>query len=120
MELIEQYRPTSWGDVVGQDKALRQIDVWRKRGSLLGRKLWLSGKSGTGKTTIARLIAAEFADPMCVSEFNAKDMTTTAIVEAFRALEIAFLKIQDLFQSGERPFIGSIDRLDYDPNGCHD
>ena len=47
--------------VVGQGKAIRRIDVLRKRG-LSGRAYWLSGQSGTGKTTIARLLAAEIAD----------------------------------------------------------
>ncbi len=56
--LYEQYRPTQWRDVVGQDKTLKRIDVLHRRG-LSGRAYWLSGQSGTGKTTIARLIAAE-------------------------------------------------------------
>jgi len=47
--------------VVGQDNTLKRIEVLRRRG-LSGRAYWLSGQSGTGKTTIARLIAAEIAD----------------------------------------------------------
>ena len=56
MKLHEQYRPHSWGEVVAQPKILRQIDTLRRRG-LAGRAYWISGESGTGKTTIARLIA---------------------------------------------------------------
>src|SRR5262245_17092896 len=55
--LAEQYRPRAWADVVGQDRAVNRIQGLVKRG-LGGRAFWLSGQSGTGKTTIARLIAA--------------------------------------------------------------
>ncbi len=69
MQLQEQYRPTSWTEVVGQEKVLAKIERLRKRG-LAGRAYWLSGQSGTGKTTIARLIAAEVADPYAVEEID--------------------------------------------------
>lgn len=88
MELIDQYRPESWSQVVGQEKALRQIEQWRKRGGMLGRKIWISGKSGTGKTTIARLIAAEIADPTCIVELNAKSLTEASVIEAFRSRRV--------------------------------
>ena len=56
MQLQDQYRPRLWTEVVGQDKILAKIDQLRNRG-LSGRAYWLSGQSGVGKTTIARLIA---------------------------------------------------------------
>jgi DNA polymerase III gamma/tau subunit len=59
MQLHEQYRPRDWSDVVGQDKAIAKIDALRNRG-LAGRAFWISGSSGTGKTTVARLIAAYY------------------------------------------------------------
>ena len=60
MQLHEQYRPRSWSEVVGQDKAIAKVKLLAKRG-LAGRAYWITGQSGTGKTTIARLIAAEVA-----------------------------------------------------------
>ena len=69
MQLHEQYRPHTWSEVVGQDKVLAKIDRLRKRG-LAGRAYWLSGQSGVGKTTIARLIAAEIADPYAIEEID--------------------------------------------------
>lgn len=86
MELIDQFRPREWSQVVGQDKALKTLDLWRKRGGLLGRKVWISGKSGTGKTTIARLIAAEVADPTAIKEVSAKALSVGDIREEFRKL----------------------------------
>ena len=72
--LMEQYRPSTWSDVVGQDKVVSRLQALAKRG-LGGRAFWLSGQSGTGKTTIARLIASELADPWNVTEYDAAELT---------------------------------------------
>ena len=50
MQLTEQYRPRTWGDVVGQDKIVQRVRALSKRG-LAGRAYWLSGQSGTGKSS---------------------------------------------------------------------
>jgi replication-associated recombination protein RarA len=71
--LYEQYRPSCWEEMVGQDKLVRGLSVLRRRG-LVGRVFWLAGDSGTGKTTVARLIAAEIADDYAVIEIDAQDM----------------------------------------------
>ena len=68
--LFEQYRPSTWSDVIAQDKAIAKINLVRKRG-LTGRGFWISGKSGTGKTTIARILAAEVAADIETTEIDA-------------------------------------------------
>lgn len=73
-QLHEQYRPNAWQDVVGQDRALARIETLRRRG-LGGRAYWISGASGTGKTTIAKLLAGEIADEFGVEELDARDCT---------------------------------------------
>jgi len=83
MQLHEQYRPGTWTDVVGQDKALRKLDALRRRG-LAGRAYWITGQSGTGKTTIARLIAAEVAEAWNVEEIDATDLTAARVRELER------------------------------------
>lgn len=85
--LFEQYRPTSWGEVVGQDKALRQIDIIRKRG-IAGRAYWITGQSGTGKTTIARLLAREIADDWFIQEIDADALTADRLRDIENDMEL--------------------------------
>ncbi len=72
--LFEQYRPKAWSEVVGQAKDERQVSTLARRG-LAGRAFWISGQSGTGKTTIARILAAEVAGVDDVEEVDASDLT---------------------------------------------
>jgi DNA polymerase III delta prime subunit len=62
LPLTEKYRPTKLDDVIGQDKAVATLR--KLRGGFAGRSFWVSGPSGTGKTTLARIIAGEVADRM--------------------------------------------------------
>jgi len=84
MQLFEQYRPKTWADVVGQDRVVSKIQALAKRG-LPGRAFWLSGSSGTGKTTIARLIAGEVADEYGTEEIDAGDLTIDRLREIERS-----------------------------------
>ena len=84
-QLFEQYRPQTWAEVVGQDAALSKIAAVRQRG-LSGRAWWISGKSGTGKSTIARLLAAEVADEFCIDEVDASELTAARLRELRRSL----------------------------------
>ena len=78
--LADRYRPSSWEEVVGQDKVVTRLRTLAKRGGLAGRAYWLSGtQSGTGKTTIARLIAAEVADPFLIEELDAAALTVAQL-----------------------------------------
>jgi DNA polymerase-3 subunit gamma/tau len=85
MQLHEEYRPQTWPDVVGQDKVLDKLALLRQRG-LAGRGYWISGQSGTGKTTIARLIAGEVADEFCVEEIDATDLSAARLREIERSM----------------------------------
>jgi replication-associated recombination protein RarA len=99
MQLTEQYRPQTWDDVVGQDDVLATINTLRKRG-LGGRAYVLTGKSGTGKTTIARLIAADVAGPLAVQEENAKDVTIRYIQDMEEDMQTRVLPSDDSGKTG--------------------
>lgn len=78
--LFEKYRPRTLDDVVGQDKAVAVVRSLLSRG-VGGRALWLSGPSGTGKTTLARIIAAEVADDWMIREYDSADALTASEVD---------------------------------------
>jgi len=81
--LYEQYRPQAWADLAAQEKLVARMNVLRRRG-LAGKVFWLTGDSGTGKTTVARLIAGEVADPYAVIEMDAQDVSMDKVRELER------------------------------------
>lgn len=85
MMLSETYRPRTFDDVVAQAKAIAKIRTVARHG-LGGRAFWIAGQSGTGKTTIARLIAAEVADPFFTEELDASEVGLSRL----RELEATF------------------------------
>ena len=75
--LYEKYRPRRLEDVVGQPKAVREVRSAIRDGAG-GKALWISGASGTGKTTIARIVADTIADKSMTVEYDAGDQFTQA------------------------------------------
>lgn len=80
MQLHEQVRPTTLDDIVGQPKVIARVKTLRARG-LAGRSYWISGISGTGKTTLARIIASEVSSEMATEEMDAETITPKTIQE---------------------------------------
>lgn len=85
MMLYEKYRPHAWADVVGQDKIVKVCQSMISRDALKGRAFWVCGGSGTGKTTIAHLLADEIADPIFIQEIDATDLTPAALRDIERS-----------------------------------
>lgn len=80
LPLYEKWRPQSWDDVVGQPKAMKKIQLLIERG-LGGRSILLTGESGQGKTTIARLIAQEIATEFSTIEIDAQRVNVDMLRE---------------------------------------
>lgn len=74
--LTEKYRPKSFDEVIGQDRAIKSL---KRLDTLSGRAYWIAGPSGTGKTTIARIIAETIACKFCTLEMAAPDLDTEKI-----------------------------------------
>lgn len=85
MQLTEKYRPKQWSEVIGQDDVLRKIDRLSRNG-LKGRAYHISGQSGTGKTTIARLIADEVARPWSTIEMDGADVNAEFLRDTERSI----------------------------------
>lgn len=84
--LFEKYRPQSFDQVLGQEKAVKALAKVKERGGFGGRAYWISAGSGTGKTTIARLIAQDLAESWHIEEIDAQDCT----LDFVRRLEVDF------------------------------
>lgn len=80
-QLHERWRPTSFEEIVGQDRCIKRVKLLRDGPGLGGRAYFLRGPSGTGKTSIARLIAAEVADDLTTEELDATGLSAAKIVE---------------------------------------
>lgn len=72
-QLYEIHRPKTFDAVLGQDKAVKALQSIEKRSGFAGKAFWISGMSGTGKTTIARIIASHVADDFYIYEFDTAD-----------------------------------------------
>jgi replication-associated recombination protein RarA len=77
MRLFEKHRPRSLEEVVGQERAVSTVRRLIDRG-VGGSAVWLSGPSGAGNTTLARIIAESVADPFFVREYDSADQLTGA------------------------------------------
>jgi len=75
MYLYEKYRPHTFEQVQGQSKAVAKIKHILMAG-WGGRAWWISGASGTGKTTLGRIIASQGADDFFVQEYDSADSIT--------------------------------------------
>lgn len=71
----ERHRPTRLEHVCGHAGVMRKIITLHKSVGLLGQALWLTGESGTGKTTIARIIASIVSDDCTTYEVDAQDVS---------------------------------------------
>jgi replication-associated recombination protein RarA len=83
MNLYEKYRPTTFETVKGQEKAIKTLSRLAVKG-LQGRAYWISGASGTGKTTLARIIAKMTCDDMYITEYDSARQLNVPEMEKIR------------------------------------
>lgn len=85
--LTERYRPQLLGDVVGQDEAVALLERLRQCGGWGGRAFYLSGPTGCGKTTLARIIARAVAgtEPGHIRELDAGSLTEERVAAIERS-----------------------------------
>jgi len=83
-ELYRRYRPTSFKDVVGQASAVSTLSDMGKRGAI-PHVILLTGPSGTGKTTIARILRVKLkCSDIDFQEINAADFRGIDTIRTIR------------------------------------
>jgi replication-associated recombination protein RarA len=84
--LFEKYRPQKWEEVLGQDKTVAKLKVIGRNG-WIGKRVWLSGPSGTGKSTIANIIANEATTQpnTDIRQIVGRELTPAALREIMQA-----------------------------------
>jgi replication-associated recombination protein RarA len=80
MNLADKHRPRSLEAVAGQEDAVRAIRSVLARG-WGGRAWWITGASGTGKSTLALIIAELGADQLGIEELDAQRLTPAKLRE---------------------------------------
>ena len=74
MQLCEKYRPRAFGDFIGQERLIRRVRAVMGRedfGVGGGDAFFVSGPTGTGKTSFAQIIARELgADDWAIEEID--------------------------------------------------
>ncbi len=93
--LAEKYRPRTLDEFIGQPKAVKVLRLHQQQGGYAGRAYWVTGARGNGKTTLARIIAADVADGFFTGELDAGELTT----ERLREIE----REQYLYGWGDKP-----------------
>lgn len=79
--LYERERPQTLAGIIGQTKAVHQLETIGRTSGYGGKAFWLSGPSGTGKTTIGRIIARTIASDLYITEYDSADALTASEVD---------------------------------------
>lgn len=88
MQLFTKYAVTSFDDILGQDKAVTMLKRVQERTGFAGRAYWITGAFGTGKTSIANIIANDIADDWCIEEMDGTGITGAKIIDMARSLSM--------------------------------
>ncbi len=105
--LVEKYRPKTFNEIKGQDLAISQVKTFFyafSRGMSKKKAILLHGPAGTGKTTLAHVLAKE--NELELFELNASDLRNRAKLEEI--LKPSTLQ-SSLFSKGKIILVDEVD-----------
>jgi len=81
-KLAEKYRPRSLNEIIGQDKIIKNLNRLNQSAGLGGYAYWITGQSGTGKSSLALIIANIVAGSrFTIIETTGRELTINFIKE---------------------------------------
>ena len=93
MMLYAKYRPATWDDLVGQDKAAMRVRRIIERQDFDRGAFWIeaagSNNSGIGKTSLAWIIARQLADDFFITELDGSRCDKRAVEDMERASRLS-------------------------------
>ena len=89
MQLYEKHRPQTFADFIGQQKIKTRLERLMSRDSWDRDAVWIEGPSGTGKTTLAWIIANSKADDLFIQELDGDKCNVQAVRELENTLILA-------------------------------
>jgi len=105
--LFEKYRPKKYSDIIGQDIAIDKLKAFVSafnRGIARKKAILLYGPAGTGKTTLAHVIAGELNHE--IFELNSSDLRNRAKLD--EVLKPSTLQ-KSLFSKGKIILVDEVD-----------
>ncbi len=100
--LYQKYRPTCWGDFVGQDKAAKRVRRIIERKDFDRGAFWIeasgSNNSGIGKTSLAWIIAWQLADDSFITELDGGRCDKRAVEDMERASRLTTWSVSKPFR----------------------
>ena len=84
MQLYEKYRPSTLHEFIGQPKIVSALDRITNRPDWDRDAFWVQGPSGTGKTSLAWIIAQQVANDFDITELDGDKCSVQAVREIER------------------------------------
>ena len=92
--LYEKYRPKTLSDFIGQDKVKMQVGRLLDRPGWDRDSIWIQGPSGTGKTSLAWIIAQAVSDDFFTVELDGDKCNVQAVRDLEYTLSLGTSKGQ--------------------------
>ncbi len=91
MNIQHKHRPETFDQFIGQEKAIRRLRRVVDRDGFDGDAFWIAGPTGTGKTSLAWIIARQFCDPFDIIELDGQACTIEAVRDAEKLMPFGTL-----------------------------
>lgn len=90
-ELYETYRPRTWDEFIGQPKAIAMVRRLLARPGFDGGALLINGPTGTGKTSLAWIIARVLACDFHIQEIDGDQCSVDVVRDIGREMYLTTL-----------------------------